>query len=345
MRINVNIRSAYSALVRHITEEEVNYDIVLLSDDYKERGLSYEIHEQYPSDGTGILLALFKNPLVILSVLDLFAINPETGSLQSVAIDRESSLISSMHLPQFVVTLRIINSEEHSRKKRSYSFDNPSRRFDEYATDERTWVYMENELQNLANQIVVFVVVDDINDNAPSFVNTKQVVGYPNKDLATEVLPAYLTTVQATDPDDGYNSQIYYSTDDDRIYVHPGSGNVYPTDALFSDDDENKLNVKVTATDRNGTGLSTSLTIEVKLLEEDEISILQIESTGLEGVEEKLSELSSLLNLQVGYLTASVIAKTDVSRSSRASTNFYLNIVAYALDSENEPVSAGTLEE
>lgn len=46
--------TAYSVLVKHIVEEEVNYDIVTLSEEDRENGLTYVIQEQYPTDGTGM---------------------------------------------------------------------------------------------------------------------------------------------------------------------------------------------------------------------------------------------------------------------------------------------------
>lgn len=82
------------------------------------------------------------------------------------------------------------------------------------------------------------------------------------------------------------------------------------------------------------------------MLEEDEISILSVEGMSLEDVDGKISELSSLLNLNIGYLSTSVVAASDVSRTvTKASSSFYLRIVSYALDSDNEPVSGETLEE
>lgn len=112
---------------------------------------------------------------------ELFQINPDTGNLQSIAIDRESPLISTMYLPQFTLTLRLVDRNGNSRKKRS-----------------RTWVNLEDDLQNSASQTIVFVIVDDINDNPPSFVNTKPAVGYPSEELALEILPPYVTTVQVS---------------------------------------------------------------------------------------------------------------------------------------------------
>lgn len=66
------------------------------------------------------------------------------------------------------------------------------------------------------------------------------------------------TNFQATDPDDGYNASLYYSTESDDFYVHPTTGVVYVTGDVDSD-----TTFKITATDRNGTGLSSSINIVV----------------------------------------------------------------------------------
>lgn len=92
-----------------------------------------------------------------------------------------------MYLPQFTVVLRLANTAGISRKRRSIY---------EYPVENKTWAYLEDDIPNLANQTVVFVIVDDINDNAPVFVNTKQAVGYPNREIALEILPPYVTTVE-----------------------------------------------------------------------------------------------------------------------------------------------------
>lgn len=128
---------------------------------------------------------------------DLFEIDSETGNLQSLAIDREWSVIYSMYQPQFTVTLRLVNETAESRRKRSYMEDYLLRPKFAYDTDsDRTWTYVENQIMNLPNQVVVYVVVDDINDNSPVFEKTDFVVGYPSQDLALEILPPYITVVQ-----------------------------------------------------------------------------------------------------------------------------------------------------
>lgn len=116
--------------------------------------------------------------------------------MECLPIDREGSLISSMYLPQFTVVLRLYNKTENNKRKRSLRSDYPS--------EERTWVYLEDDILNAADQTIVFVVVDDINDNPPAFVNTKEAVGYPTKELALEILPPYVTVVEVSREEEIY---------------------------------------------------------------------------------------------------------------------------------------------
>lgn len=132
----------------------------------------------------------------IIAISELFEINSETGNLQSKVIDREWSVISDMHQPQIAVTLRLVN-DTASRKKRSSLVDYLFRDAF-YETNDKTWAYVDNQILNIPNQVVVYVIVDDINDNAPRFETTKVVVGYPKSDVALEILPPYLTVVQVS---------------------------------------------------------------------------------------------------------------------------------------------------
>lgn len=67
---------------------------------------------------------------------------------------------------------------------------------------------------------------------------------------------------KATDPDEGYNASIQFSSNNIEFYIHSTSGVVYPTQELFNSDSKS-VTLRVTATDRNGTGLSNTLTTEV----------------------------------------------------------------------------------
>lgn len=53
------IRTSYSLIVKHIVEEEINYDVVELSVENADEGYYYVIHEQYPTNGTGKIVYLF----------------------------------------------------------------------------------------------------------------------------------------------------------------------------------------------------------------------------------------------------------------------------------------------
>lgn len=57
------MRTSYSLIVKHILEEEINYDIVELNIESAAEGYYYVIHEQYPTNGTG------KEHLCLLSSL------------------------------------------------------------------------------------------------------------------------------------------------------------------------------------------------------------------------------------------------------------------------------------
>lgn len=50
------VRSGYSVLVKHIVEEESNYDIVVFDEEHVTDGFRYVLYEQYPTNGTGKFL-------------------------------------------------------------------------------------------------------------------------------------------------------------------------------------------------------------------------------------------------------------------------------------------------
>lgn len=101
-----------------------------------------------------------------------------------------------MYQPQIVLNLRLINTTSSSRRRRSLIDDEVAREIT-YGSN-RTWSYIENQILNIPNQIVVYVIVDDINDNHPVFESSSITVGYPKSGLAEEVLPPYLAIVHVS---------------------------------------------------------------------------------------------------------------------------------------------------
>lgn len=78
---------------------------------------------------------------------------------------------------------------------------------------------------------------------------------------------------KATDPDEGINARIQFGSNNEEFYVHPTSGVVYPTEALFDSNDK-RVALTVTATDQDGAGLSTSFTTQVNNPEESFIDTI-----------------------------------------------------------------------
>lgn len=66
----------------------------------------------------------------------------------------------------------------------------------------------------------------------------------------------------------------------------------------------------------------------------------------LEDLDIQLTDLSALTGFTINYLTASVIpSSSDHARATRDVTDYYLRIIAYGLDSNDDPVSADDIEE
>lgn len=78
----------------------------------------------------------------------------------------------------------------------------------------------------------------------------------------------------------------------------------------------------------------------------DKILVLTTSNMVLEDLDEQLSDLSSSTGLTINYLTASVVSSSAGSaRMARETSGYYLRIVAYGLDSNDDPVSASIIEE
>lgn len=99
-----------------------------------------------------------------------------------------------MYLPQFVLKLRLVNATTETRTRRSTKFLSMINYEDEY----KSWVYLDQEIRRIPNEMIVIVVVDDINDNAPTFDFHDDLIGYPKKSLVRHIMPPYLTTVHVS---------------------------------------------------------------------------------------------------------------------------------------------------
>lgn len=132
----------------------------------------------------------------------MFEILESTGSLQTAQkIDREAGVISNMIVSQYIVKVGVaLKGQARSRIPRMANHSALSHYQYYDVGSEREWITLAGSLDNLDDVTVVAVIVDDINDNSPEFVQgSKITVGYPVEDLVKELSPPYLTVVQVNE--------------------------------------------------------------------------------------------------------------------------------------------------
>jgi protocadherin Fat 4 len=157
--------------------------------------------------------------------------------------------------------------------------------------------------------VTVVITVDDENDNVPSFDNLGPEVSLS---IPESVNASYLvTTFKASDPDEGLNGLIRYSISNGDSHVFnldPVSGelSVVSPELLKG---HLTFTLTIQATDRNGTGNSTSINIKISIIQNEvtqsdyvfklstpmDISKLQ------DNLQAILSALSSILGYRLSF--------------------------------------------
>ncbi|XP_053574587.1 LOW QUALITY PROTEIN: protocadherin gamma-C5-like [Bombina bombina] len=151
----------------------------------------------------------------------------------------------------------------------------------------------------LSTQTSIILNISDINDNAPTFnqpfFNTfiKE-----NNDPGT-----LLCTVSAFDPDDGLNSQLFFSIIENQIegspvsslvYINSNTGNIY-SQRSFDYEQVQVLQITVKVEDSGSPKLSSSVTVFIFILDENDNapSILYPEYTKEFTPSQKISKVAS----------------------------------------------------
>uniref|UniRef100_A0A3Q3X6B7 Protocadherin-16 n=1 Tax=Mola mola TaxID=94237 RepID=A0A3Q3X6B7_MOLML len=134
--------------------------------------------------------------------------------------------------------------------------------------EERTWYTLtvrssDSKHQSEAN---LTVLVDDVNDNAPTFTQDFYQV------TVSEQLPAgsTLITVTATDRDSGENGRITYrvmSSTKGVFYIDPSNGTLFATQKTEFDFENPSIIVVVEARDQGSPSLSSVTTIHVHVID------------------------------------------------------------------------------
>ncbi|XP_058123186.1 uncharacterized protein LOC131294246 [Anopheles ziemanni] len=314
-----------SLYVQHLDEERAHTTIFPTQLD---TACTYELLSEHP---TGVLQPYFY-------------IDTETNWLASRSFDRENrELFGDMMVPQFRLQLQLrCDTERQQTATRSLV--------------KRSLV--ETESINYAPDLtVISIIVDDINDNDPVFVQPPDAsggtihLGYPEPSLATRLMLAQLTRIQATDVDEGLNAKIRYSLVDSagHFVVDPEEGLVYPTsDALR---ETNEVEIVAIATDRDGAsdGRSTRLPMVVHRLASDQIAIVSYTLIGGTTWQDLVDQINRQDNFKVQLLHQAYVPSSEPSQTERRSARQALEsrrplrLVVYAFDNNNQPMDTDSI--
>uniref|UniRef100_A0A673ZVS4 Protocadherin-16 n=1 Tax=Salmo trutta TaxID=8032 RepID=A0A673ZVS4_SALTR len=134
--------------------------------------------------------------------------------------------------------------------------------------EERTWYTLtvratDSKHQTEAN---LTILVEDVNDNAPTFTHDLYQVVYP----LTEHSPAgsAVVTVTATDRDSGENGRVTYrvrSSTRDIFYIDPSNGTLFITQQAEFDSENPSILVVIESRDMGTPALSSTATVQVQV--------------------------------------------------------------------------------
>ncbi|XP_038210524.1 uncharacterized protein LOC119831295 [Zerene cesonia] len=230
----------------------------------------------------------------------------DQNGLHTRSIDREHESIAFMHLSQVQVELNL-HCDNELRSKRSLSTDveNDPKSYD---FGPNNWILTESIQYNPRRSLVNLIVLD-INDNAPIFVgkeNEPITVGYPRGSIEEVILPRALAELKATDADIGENAELRYWSSDNNIAVAPTTGSVHVRN-LAALGDNTRIVVK--ATDRNGSGLTGSIELSVKLLDTNHIAVVSVRNAFVNDEKKILDDLSSAVGYEIKALKSTVVSE------------------------------------
>ncbi|XP_066991262.2 cadherin-23 isoform X5 [Anabrus simplex] len=269
------------------------------------------------------------------STEDYFIVNGTTGHTMVKSLDREADEFNNAAEPTIRLTVNATcGDDDEIQSRRS------ARGSGDYVGELPRLEFIDNQKSIMD----IVVLIQDENDNPPVF-NTKSVtVGYPTRELSEVLQPPSLATVQATDADIGENAVITYSLEageenNNRFWIHPTTGVIYPRQEDFDDDDDMKI--KVSAKDKGGKAANPKLTVNVRPLKNDQVFEVVVAGAVLENVNSVVENISKTSGLDVRVLTSAVVPGTfsSKSRSRRAtlrdeSSPTALRLVLYALEND-----------
>uniref|UniRef100_A0A1Q3FJC5 Cadherin domain-containing protein n=1 Tax=Culex tarsalis TaxID=7177 RepID=A0A1Q3FJC5_CULTA len=260
-----------------------------------------------------------------------FSIDPTTHWLTARAFDRENTqLFGDMLVPQFQLRLRLACPGQAIRSKRSL---------------------IETDDLNYARDVTVLnVIVEDVNDNSPSFEYPAAQglhFGFPTPTIAAGLMLPELITVVAKDVDEGLNAKVRYSIDENEDFgIDAESGQIYPLKNAMKASQLVKLVVQATDRDGASDGRRASMEISVHRLEEDNMVMLSIPG-GVDAAEliDQVNNNADRVRVQtlVQALVPSVEKQGD-SRARASAEDSTRRLVVYAFNGNNELQDSDTIQ-
>lgn len=228
----------------------------------------------------------------MIHLSDRFQIDEKTHELKSLEFDREDPIFSGMIVPQIQLELILDCGSKIMRRKR-------------FAEDFNHSLIFTDEILYSTDITYLNIIILDENDNSPVFTNpwlSESTIGYPEPSLVDQVIPPYLTVMEAHDKDEGLNAIIRYGINENIHFgIDAKSGVIYPLKDCFKGTSEVVLTV--TATDRDGAadGNSNSNKITVIEIQRDYLVDLRVNDQDLNDFDNILNTLIKLseINLRV----------------------------------------------
>lgn len=280
-----------------------------------------------------------------------FRVNYDTKQIISRKIDRESDVFKNMIAPQIRLTIRLVCADESNRKRRSI--------FESSNLEDYHLLYLD-DIPLKTDTTIVSVVIKDVNDNKPIFVTPSNgdPIGYPDTEINPDILPDYLIKVKAIDNDQGFNSNIKYSLEENKHFgIDSESGIIYPYSKAMKG--ASNIELLVSAEDRNGSEGSrkTEITLKIIKLKSENMALLVFKSSDIENFNIIQSTIKEKTGISLNFLKHSLVPAyeendkfyelEELRKSKREiyGNTVLLRIWCYAFENVNSPMLAKDIKE
>lgn len=283
--------------------------------------------------------------------------------LESISLDREDIIFDGYEVPQIQIKLRLICGEipiagNQLNQNRQISGMNvtpfhSSRSINPSIGDGR-WYTLTNDIDFTSDWTVINLIIEDVNDNIPEFDPlTPTLIGYPEPEVANDIMPSCLVIVHATDKDAGMNAKIKYTLAEDSYFkIDPESGLISPLSHGITAM-EHSFKLTIIAVDNYGAtdiydnyiGLSALHILEVKRLEQKHLTIVMLRGDNVNSSDDVIAQLNSETSIQMMVLhSAHVPYYSPNARQFLDDSDSILKMIVYAFGDDGEPLDSSDVQ-